>query len=72
MNVNYDLINGVSWLRGENKRILKYKRAQIWKKTNLSIFVIVHKFLVIRDPDLFLAKILIDIRYDFINGVDLS
>ncbi|KAG5578984.1 hypothetical protein H5410_049611 [Solanum commersonii] len=59
MNVNYDLINGVSWSLGATECIFKFKRAPEREKPNFTFF----------DPDLFLAEFFTDVRYDFINGV---
>ncbi|KAG5593688.1 hypothetical protein H5410_034920 [Solanum commersonii] len=47
----------MSWSRGVNKCIFKFKRAPIREKPNLPIFICyIHGFLMIRDSNLFFAK----------------
>lgn len=59
MDICYDLINDVTWLEGKNVHIFKFKQVPKRKdQVYHFLCVIVHGFLVIRDPDLFLAKLL--------------
>ncbi|KAG5578916.1 hypothetical protein H5410_049543 [Solanum commersonii] len=64
MDIRCDLINGVNWSRGANIYIFKFKRAPMRENQFYQFFTrydlingVIHGFLLIRYPDLFLAEI---------------